>query len=107
MELLKNAEKHELFWEQPSAMEQSFILCCGENILAKLDFTQHSVPCVKRFLAVSVGPSGERDFGRPRFPCANRIQRVTWQCINQNGLEHRVRFDFRQVRYTAGAQQVF
>jgi len=39
MELLKNAEKHELFWEQPSAMEQSFILCCGENILAKLDFT--------------------------------------------------------------------
>jgi hypothetical protein len=39
MELLMNAEKRGLFWEQPSAMERSFILRCGEDILANLDFT--------------------------------------------------------------------
>jgi hypothetical protein len=38
MELNMNAVKHDLFWEQPRAMERRFILSSGEDIIGKLDF---------------------------------------------------------------------
>jgi len=39
MELPMKVEKHELFWEQPSVMDRSFVLRSGEDIIGTLDFT--------------------------------------------------------------------